>query len=274
MARILLHLGLHKTGTSSMQHLLYLNRALLEPHLDFLLVRPLKAAARHCLAFSRSGDPLHLSALTKALETIVAAQPELGQRDLILSSENLSGVMPGWEGNDGYAALPGLSAHLAAFFADRFPTADLNLVFSTRSSEDWLASLWCHQVRWRRMTLDFDDFAMQNRQGADLESIVSAVAKKLDPFAVFALPLEESQHHPKGPGGALLELIDLPAAVRDAIAPVGRGNPRPEETLNTRFLAMNRSDVTDTELYYHKVILAKRANIRAWVPALAGPQAD
>lgn len=273
MARILLHLGLHKTGTSSMQHLLWFNRALLAPHLDFLLLRPLRVAARHCLAFSRSRDPLHLSALTKALDTIFAAQPELGQRDLILSSENLSGVMPGWEGNDGYAAVPVLSEHLVAYFADRFPNADLNLVFSTRAPEDWLASLWRHQVRWRRMTMDFDDFAMHYRQGADLESLVSVVAKKFAPVAVYNLALEESQHHPKGPGGALLDLIDLPTAVCDAIAPVGRGNPRQDDNLNKRFLAMNRSDVSDTELFLHKVILAKRANIRAWVPAQASPEA-
>lgn len=190
MARILLHPGLHKTGTSSMQHLLWLNRALLAPHLDFLLVRPLKVATRHCLAFSRTRDPLHLSALTKALDTIFAAQTELGQRNLILSSESLSGVMPGWEGIDSYAAVPALSEHLVAYFADRFPNTDLNLVFSTRAPEDWLASLWRHQVRWRRMTMDFDDFTMHYRQGADLESLVSTVRKILDPVAVYNLALE------------------------------------------------------------------------------------
>ena len=273
MGRILLHLGLHKTGTSSMQHLLWLNRALLAPYLGFLLLRPLKVATRHCLAFSRTRDPLHLSALTKSLDTIFAAQPELDQRDLILSSKSLSGVMPGWEGIDSYAAVPVLSEHLAAYFADRFPNAELKLVFSTRAPEDWLASLWHHQVRWRRMTMDFDDFARHNRPGADHGSLVLTVAKLLDPVTVYNLPLEESQHRPKGPGGALLELIDLPTAVRDAIAPVGRGNPRQDDDLNSRFLAMNRSDISDTELSLHKVILAERAKIRAWVPAQTNPEA-
>lgn len=273
MARILLHVGFHKTGTSSMQHLLWFNRVLLAPHLDFLLVQPLKVATRHCLAFSRSRDPLHLSAVTKALDTICAAQPELGQRDLILSSESLSGVMPGWGGIIDYAAVPALSKHLAAYFADRFPNADLKLVFSTRVPDDWLASLWRHQVRWRRMTMDFDDFTMHFRQGADLESVVATVSKLVHPGAVYSLALEESQHHPKGPGGALLDLIDLPTAVRDAIAPVGRGNPRQDDGLNQRFLAMNRSDVSDIELNYDKIILAKQANIRAWVPAQASPGA-
>jgi hypothetical protein len=273
MARVLLHVGFHKTGTSSMQHLLWFNRALLSSHLDFLLVQPLKVATRHCLAFSRSRDPQHLSALSRALDTIFAAQPELGQRDLILSSESLSGVMPGWGGIVDYAAVPALSKHLTAYFTDRFPNAEVKLVFSTRAPDDWLASLWRHQVRWRRMTMDFDDFAMHFRKGADLESFVATVAKLVHPVAVYSLALEESQHHPKGPGGALLELIDLPTVVRDAIAPVGRGNPRQDDSLNKRFLAMNRSDVSDIELNYDKIILAKQANIRAWVPAQASPDA-
>ena len=59
--------------------------------------------------------------------------------------------------------------------------------------------------RWRFATLDLD-------------ATVAEIAGALAPVAIYALPLDDAMQHPAGPGGALLELAALPAALRDRLA--------------------------------------------------------
>jgi hypothetical protein len=259
MGRILLHPGLHRTGTASVQQLLLANEPVLAPHLDVLLPRDLEAVAELCMMFSKTRNPLLLIDLTAALDAIFLAKPTLGDRDLILSCAGLSGQMPGRPGIQNYAVVPFLAECFSAYFAERFPAADFNMIFTTRAPEAWLHSLWRQYLRSRRMTLDFAGFSKRFADASDLDGIVGATAQSLDPVAVYALPLEQAENHPLGPGGAILEMIDLSAEVRAGLVPVGLTNTGPGTELTKQLLALNRSTLSDDAVTAQKKALKPAA---------------
>lgn len=266
--RIVLHPGFHKTGTSSMQHLLWTNRALLQPALGVLLLRHLKPAAEICMHFARHQSPLALTNLVEAMDAIMTEHlPPGDTRDLILSCEGLSGHLPGWPGVDSYVAAPITGAFLAGYFAERVPNAELQIVYSTRAPDDWLYSAWRHHLHGQRLRMDWPAFETAFRPAANLSDIVTDVAKAVDPVQVFDLPIEEGTHHALGLGGALLELIDLPSDIRAQIVHVGQGNTGPDADLAAEFLALNRSNLPDETVRQRKFAMADAKGSGGWAKA-------
>jgi hypothetical protein len=268
---ILLHPGFHKTGTSSIQHLLWTNRALLAPHVTVLLLRHLRPAAQICMSFARSRNPLVLADLAGAMDAILADHLPADPGDLILSCEGLSGHLPGWPGVADYAAAPVTAAFLTGYLAERFPGVPQAVVYGTRAAQDWLGSVWRHHLLGQRLRQDWPAFAAAHAGAADLDGQVAAIAAGLAPLPVHALPLEEAATHPLGPGGALLDLIALPAAVRAAIVPVPPANRGPDAATAARFLALNRSDLPDAAVQREKATLAESLGIGGWA-GRGGPE--
>lgn len=269
--RILIHPGFHKTGTSSIQHFLWTNRSRLSAQVAILQLRHLKPAAQLCMSYSRNNNPLLLAdlvgALSEALEEHGPMPDSNDDRDIVVSCEAFSGHCPGWPGVDNYAAAPFTASVLAGFFSETFPEAEVIIVYSTRESDAWLHSAWRHHLLGQRMMIDFETWAPRYRPAADLMTVVIEVAEGLLPVRVFTLPLEESHLHPQGPGGALMELIDLPDDLRASLEPVGHGNPGPKPALAAEFLALNRTPLTDAEVKSRKEMLADQAKVGGWSPA-------
>lgn len=265
---ILIHPGFHKTGTSSIQHLLWTNRMVIGPHVGLLLHRHLRPAADICMHFSRYQNLMALADLVPALDRIMADHlPPGDNRDLILSCEGLSGNLPGRPDVETYAATPILIAYLAGYFADRCPDARVKVVLSTRTGPEWLYSTWRHQLFTKRLQMDWSAYQDRYRNLSDLNAVVTDIAEALAPVPVEALPLDQALAHPKGPGGALLELVDLPPAVRAQIAPVGHGNRGPTAHIAAQYLALNRSALPDDEVLRQKAALAKAHGVGGWVRA-------
>ena len=268
--RILIHPGFHKTGTSSIQHFLWVNRRNLRDHLATLQLRHLKPVAQLCMRFARSRNPLLLSDLVEVLDEALSLEDLLPEaddpRDIVISCEALSGHCPGWPGVMDYGTAPYTVSVVAGYFAERFPGAEIIVVYSTREPEPWLYSAWGHHLLGQRLRAGFEEWAPIYRPASDLQSVVSEVADAIAPHQVFTLPLEESRIHPKGPGGALLELIDLPAEVRDQLTPVGQGNAGPPPDLITEYLALNRSALTDADVRTRKAALLEEYKVGGWAP--------
>ena len=266
--RILIHPGFHKTGTSSIQHFLWVNRERLSPRVAVLQLRHLKPVAQLCMSYSRNRNPLLLAdlvgELTQALEEHGPAPGDEDDRDLIVSCEALSGHCPGWPGVDDYGAAPFTISVIAGYFAEVFPGAEVLVVYTTREPEDWVHSAWRHHLQGQRLLIDFDTWAPRYKAASGLMTVVIEVAEALAPLRVFTLPLEEAKAHPQGPGGALLELIDLPDDLRRRLEPVGLGNPGPKAALAAEFLALNRSALTDGEVKARKDTLADQARVGGW----------
>ncbi len=264
MQQILLHPGFHRTGTSSMQHFLWRNHEALAPHVSLMMLRHMKPVIRQCAHFAITRDPLDLFDLTALLDTAFADNPVLDGRQLIMSAEGLCGHMPGRPGVEDYGAAPLLVQYLTSYLAERFPSANLRVVLSTRDADNWLQSIYCYQLRATRLTLDAADFSEKYRAVADLDTTLAQIAELVDPIEVLFLPLADARQHPKGPGCALLDQIDVPDPVRAALIPVGRGNEGPDAQTWNRFLEINRSDLSDAEVIKLKTTIAEAANLGAW----------
>lgn len=265
--RIVIHPGFHKTGTSSIQHFLWVNRAALGDRLAILQLRHLKEPARMCMSFSRRQNPLLLSDLVDEFDAVLAGQgigPD-DPRDILVSCEALSGHCPGWPGVIDYSAAPFTATVLAGYFAERFEGAEVMLVYTTREPQDWLRSAWRHHLVGQKMTEDVEDWSRRMQPAADLQAVVQEVAGAIAPAQVFSLPLADSVLHEKGPGGALLELLDLPSDLRAALEPVGHANRGPDEALSRELLWLNRSNLGDHKLRKHKARLLEEAGVVGWV---------
>lgn len=262
--RIILHPGLHKTGTSSMQHLLWLNRALIEPYALVLLLRHLRPVAKLCAAYSRNHNPLTLIDMADELTAVFEQAPDIAGRDLLLSCEGLSGHIPGWPGVQTYAAAPMTISYVAAFLAERFPQAETTILITTRDAEGWLWSAWRHHLRGQRLTRDWDWFRARYAAAADLDAVAISVAEAAEGTSVLTMDLAQAVTHSLGPGGILIDQLRIPAAIRNRIVAVGPGNRGPDAELAAEFLAINRSQMSDDLVRARKDELADMAEIGGW----------
>lgn len=262
--QILLHPGFHRTGTSSMQHFLWLNREILAPHLTIRLTRHFKSVARLCTRYATTQNPLDLTDMIGELDTAFAAEPVPTNRNLLISAEMFCGEVPGHGDVQDYGAAPTLITYLTGYLQERFPKAQLRVILTTRDAEPWLFSVYRHVLRRSRVTLTHAEFAKAYQDAANFDDILSRIAEALDPIELLYLPLEHALQNPLGPGAALLDQMPLPDDVRAALIPVGIGAKGAEPHLWGQFLAMNRADLSDAELSAQKEQMAETAKLGHW----------
>ena len=266
MTRILLHPGFHKTGTSSIQHFLWINRQVLAPHLAPVMLRHLKPVVRMACRFSRFQNPIDLIDVVPALDQAMLEAAIAPGQDIVISCEGLLGHLPGWPGVDSYDAAPALIAYYVGYLQDRYPGADLRIVLTTRDAPGWLFSAYRHHLKGQRLTLTAEEFAIRHASAANLDAIAAAVAAAVD-VPVTTLSLSVMRDANGGPGAAICDLMDLPETTRALLKPVGRGNAGPEEALWRQFLDLNRSNLADRAVQTEKARLAQNTDLGGWRPA-------
>nr|WP_321250878.1 hypothetical protein [uncultured Ruegeria sp.] len=259
MRRIMLHLGLHKTGTTAAQSFLYENRELIWPH--FALVLPYKtrktglsgAATRHSV-YGTVGTLAEFGGqMREFLDTL-----EFGtKRGLILSEENFSGLRPSRNLSQGYAAAPDLAACIVDSIRQRLVGEDLDitLYLSLRQRGAWLRSLWAHDLQRTRMVQDFETFRANLDQLPSLEDTVNSIRDKLPSVTVQSEWLEDMLQRRFGPGAPFAEFLRLSRDKTARIVPPNKVNPSlPEDTL-TELLALNRSRLEEAALTRQKAAI-------------------
>ena len=264
MTEILLHPGFHKTGTSSIQHFLWLNRAALAPHFTSVMLRHLKPAVQMACRFSRNRNPAELMDMVAALDAALAEAEVKPAQNILVSCEGLLGHLPGWPDVDDYGAAPTLAAYLTGYFQDRHPKARLRVILTTRDADGWLFSTYRHHLRGQRLTQTPDDFARTYAAAADLTGMAAQIADAVGDLPVFTLPLADLAHYPLGPGGALCDLMQVPSATRGDLVAVGHGNTGPEQALWEQFLALNRGPLGDRAVRAAKERLAEAVDLGGW----------
>lgn len=260
MTRIVIHAGFHKTGTTSVQTMLDANRRVLGRRLRIYLKSDFESLTKAARAFSTDQTPAMLAKVatqaSRFFETLDPADP----RPVLMSSEDLCGHMPGRLGLDRYDAAPLLLSQLADTALTRFgPDTELTFYLSTRSQMDWLRSTWWQNLRSTRLTLDFDEYADQTADAADLVQVMRNLAELIGKDRIASCPLETSSPAPFGPLTPLLDLLQVPRVARRKLQLLPPANVQPEAGLDQVFLALNRSGLGDSALHEAKRTLRRIA---------------
>ncbi|MGJ8611804.1 MAG: hypothetical protein ACSHWY_11955 [Octadecabacter sp.] len=261
---MIVHAGFHKTGTTSAQHYLRANGKHLWKRCALVLSGKLRNnAAKMAVRYSRYGtDGLldqyeaDLYATLSALDMDVDGSED---RKLLISDENLSGRMPGRDGQMDYGATPALMARTEDVICDVFGVeTDVIFVFTTRAPDAWLHSTYKHNLRTSRLTMDAAEYAETFRAAADLNGAAQAVAAAVT-GAVYTVDIADLTGV-EGPAQPLIDLIDLPPHRRAALTPHPVQNIGPHDGVIADFLALNRSDLTDDALRAAKKDLLGKAD--------------
>ncbi len=246
--RIVIHAGFHKTGTSTAQAVLRKNRAILRAETAMILPFGLKSVRSAARGFSTWRDP---SALARAAIRFGCRVQEMKlkpARKLLVTSEELSGHMPGRGDLADYSAAPELMRAYAEALEQLFgKRLWLSFVFSLRGAEEWLKSAHGEHVKSSRMVLDFDSFRQRYSGASDLPAIVAAIREAVAPHEVRETWLEDTAARRLGPAGPLLDAIGLSDARRAALGPVAPVNRALPEAVLCELLAINRSRRSDAD---------------------------
>ena len=134
-------------------------------------------------------------------------------RPLLISSEDLSGLIPGKHDVTAYDASPDLMEIAVSVVRERFGQAtEVDIWYTTRAPEAWQRSVYYQVLRGIRMTDDFETYSAATARAARLDDIVAQTAQRLDGIArVGAGRLEDSTGTPLGPLGALLDRFGMSA---------------------------------------------------------------
>ncbi|MEL7098037.1 MAG: hypothetical protein AAGM84_04340 [Pseudomonadota bacterium] len=257
--RVVLHIGFHKTGTSSVQAVLRANRAVLKRHAALRLKPQIKELLHGSRGYSTWRDPLSLAKTARRFDAMLGALPGMPRRALIVSAEELSGHMPGRGDLMDYGAAPELVRVYAGSVRKRFPEAQLVIYAGIREAEAWLRSAYWEHVKSSSMVLDFDAFADRYAAAADFAAILDRVAERAE-VDVTSGALEAHQDDALGPAAGLFAQCDMPPDILSALAPVPATNTRLPEAVLLDLLAANRAYADrDARKAVKKAILAAHA---------------
>ncbi|MCI5110704.1 MAG: hypothetical protein MRY75_09115 [Marivita sp.] len=258
--RIVIHAGFHKTGTTSAQSMLRENAPLLEPHVRVYLKEAFEALTERARAFSIDPKKKTLTAVSRAARAFFQTVAQDDPRPILMSSEDLSGHMPGRHGLDCYdsAGLVMKSLSDAAF--RRFGReTDLTFYFSTRTRDAWLRSTWWQNLRSTRLTEDFQTYCSRFDAARSLDGILEEIAEDVTSARVTSFRLEEATTLPLGPLDPLLTLLELTDLDRSALTVLPPENVQPDIGIDAVFLALNQSALPEKDLQEAKRLIRRMA---------------
>ncbi len=250
--RVIVHAGFHKTGTTSVQQALRLNRAALKPHLRIVLRPAMVAVCEAARGYSAVPDAVNLALFQYELAQLAETWPARDSRPVLLASEDLSGHMPGRKGVKTYQGAPRLMAALVETLRRIHPGAAPEFYFSTRRTDDWLRSCHAQHLCASRLTLDAAKYAKAYRRSANLDAIIDNVAKAT------ACPTHRAALEQGDPLAALLDVIGLPDELRARLRPADPANTAPPAEVLAALLDLNRGDMSEPDLRAAKRALLGR----------------
>lgn len=144
--RMIVHLGVHKTGSTAIQRHLYRNSAALADRLVIRtpeLNKPIHGLGRAAMRFSLNQSSDCEAVLKLAFADLLDDLPA-NDLPVLISHENIAGAPPGSAGTEQlYPAMPKIAALLKKWARD----FDLSFVFYSRGMKSWRHSLWAQIVR-------------------------------------------------------------------------------------------------------------------------------
>lgn len=258
--RIVIHAGFHKTGTTSVQSMLRENAGLLEPHVRVHLKDAFEPLTETARAFSIAPRKRTLTQVARAAAAFFDNLSGDDPRPILMSSEDLSGHMPGRHGLECYDSAGLVMKCLAEAAFRRFGRdADLTFYFSTRTREPWLRSTWWQNLRSTRLTDDLATYSAQFDTARSLDDILEEIALDVAPARVTSFLLEDTADLPLGPLDPLLTLLELTELDRTELTLLPPENVQPDMGIQDVFLTLNRSALSEKDIQEAKRILRRMA---------------
>lgn len=239
--RLIVHAGFHKTGTTTVQNTLAAHRAALAPHLRVILRPDMIGLCEAARAYSRSRSAFDLGMVTYEAALLAEAWDD---ETVLLSSEDLSGHMPGRHEVTTYDAAPALVAAMTDTWHSALPGVQIAWCYYTRAAQPWLASCHTQHLRAARMTMSVQDYVTRFAASADLDGVVSKVRAAVRGASVHSHVLEDHSADPVAP---VLALAGVPQDMRVTITPLPPANTSPNADKRAAMLELNRSDLPDSD---------------------------
>lgn len=234
---LIIHAGFHRTGTSTVQSVLKAQHSRLAHHVSVILKPDIAALCQAALAYAERPDTSTLGAFQTAAQSHFKTDPE-DQRPILMSAEDLCGMFPGRKGRIGYPHAKALLSTLVSVVGPAFAP---HIYLSTRQSMPWLKSCYAHNLRHARVRLSFEDF-MVAHDGPSLQDIAEDIRSELEGTPVTTCCLKDSSAMPEGPLSPILDLLDMPAALRGYLRPPAIVNASFPPDIQAAFLLLNRDE--------------------------------
>lgn len=261
--QVFLHLGFHKTGTSSAQLFLHENRELIWPRAALVLPGRIREVAHAVFAHHYDRDSASLAAITAAMRAFLGTMTLGPKRRILMSSENLLGPMPRGLTPAPY---PDAAAILRALIAgfDRFDwPVQVTPYLSTRAQAAWVDSLWAHHVRKDQpipFIEDLESFRTRMSRVSQAEQL-DILRRALAGEGLVTQDVADFDALPFGAGQPFLDFLGLTPAQRAAFQPVMRRNVAPPRTVTEALLQLNRQGLGEAELAAAKRALLAEAGL-------------
>lgn len=232
--RLIIHLGVQKTGSTGIQRHLRRNAAALA---DRLILRtpdegsPMRPLGRAAVTYSLKPTDDTATALAVAFEAVLVALPE-NDLPVILSHENLAGAMPG---NGGETALYPALPQILRIILKNTPEFRTEFVIYTRNMPRWKSSVWAQAVRTDGYTRTEEEFLQETQDLPGWGYLLRRLAEVAGPDRITRFKLEDEPQDGH-PGRQLLRHAGLDDAAIEALEPLdGPANPRLNDA-STEFL--------------------------------------
>ncbi len=258
---ILIHAGFHKTGTSSLQTFLELNKSQLSDYFLFYGKDDFCSAGYRARRYGQRPYPWRLWHFRIALRAFLRTVPD-GHR-LVLSRETFAGIMPGHLrfgrpiGNYKRTA-PGLAKAIAAELKRRFgDNVVIEFLYTTRDTLPWQRSVHGHLLRSIRQVQPFETFRTQIG-GSGLAPDLRQAQRVLNPIPVHSARLEDYTNKPGAAAQKILDIMGIPAKRREQLIPVGRTNVGHSQAVLDEFLTLNQNTIDPKVLKDNKEAIAAK----------------
>lgn len=265
MTHVIIHAGYHKTGTTSFQDYFHNNRVLLKPYLAFYGKNDFQDAGAMARIYGQRPFPWRLRKFRLALRGFLRLLAD--DKVIVLSRETFSGAMPGHRRASGAMitsyrhVADRLARVLIAEIRRRFGRAvRITFFYTTRANDAWLRSVHGHLLRSIRLREDFDRFRGRFSPDACPVAHAQKMARILAPIPVVTAALEQHGARREGPAAALLDLLEIPADLRQEMAPATRENTGQSAGLRADFLRLNQLNLGNAALRATKQQLVHAAD--------------
>ena len=259
-----MHPGFHKTGTSSLQSYMDRNADALAPYVSFYGKAAFLQAGSAARIYGQKPYPWRRRAFRTALDRFLASIPD--DPIIVLSRETFSGAMPGHRRlfgrlvNDYTRAAVPLGHQITQALRQRFGN-DVEIIFfyTLREKESWIRSVYGHLLRSIHLAETFETFRERFPKLQNPRDEAARIAAKLKIDAVHFSMLEDIGARHEGPAAPLLDLLNIPQNVRDALPAARRANVGQTPDLEAEFLRLNRESRDKIALKRQKDRLLRKA---------------